>query len=93
MVIDRMEAGFQWRHAFLREAETDSDLLHTSPREIQQGFIYRLTAVQVHITRVSWDTAQILAGSATTATTSQTPVHSSQLPASISPGPHVIYSQ
>ena len=24
MVIDRMEAGFQWRHAFLREAETDS---------------------------------------------------------------------
>ena len=34
-----MEAGFHWLHTALREAKTDSQLLQTGPRELQQGFI------------------------------------------------------
>ena len=45
-----MEAGFPWLHTVLREAKTDSQLLQTGPRELQQGFIYFLARISVPVT-------------------------------------------
>ena len=55
-VYDRREAGFHWRHTYLREAKTVSKLLQIGPREFQQRFIFAQksrTLTQLHITCVS----------------------------------------
>ena len=57
LVYDRMEAGFHWLHTSLREAKTDSKLLQTGPRELQQGFISAqksCTPTQVQCTVASY---------------------------------------
>ena len=63
-----MEAGFHWLHTVFREAKTDSQLLQTGPRELQQGFICVLARISVPVTSTQAPVHS-----------SQFPVHSSQV--------------
>ena len=67
-----MEAGFHWLHTALREAKTDSQLLQTGPRELQQGFICVLARISVPVTSTQAPVHS-----------SQFPVHSSQVPVAV----------